>query len=146
MSVDTVPAVRISRIIRAPRQAVWDAWTKPEMMKKWSCPVPGGLKGVACDFRVGGAFELRMEVEEGVRHTAFGVYREIDAPNRVVYTWDWREQDNAMGDTLVTVEFNEVDGGTEVVVVHEGFPVLEARDAHEEGWTACVANFEAIFA
>jgi uncharacterized protein YndB with AHSA1/START domain len=146
MSVETVPAVRIRRVIRAERQAVWDAWTKPEMMMKWSCPVPGGLKGVDCDLRVGGAFELRMEVEEGVKHTAFGVYREVDEPGRLVYTWDWREEDNAMGDTLVTVEFTEVDGGTEVVVIHEGFPVAEAREGHLEGWTACMANFEAIFA
>ena len=51
-----------------------------------------------------------------------------------------------MGETLVTVEFNEVDGGTEVVLVHEGFPATEARDGHEEGWGACMSHFEAIFA
>ncbi len=146
MSVETVPAVKMSKVVRANRQAVWDAWTKPEMMKQWSCPEPGGLKGAECDFREGGAFELRMVVGEGVKHTAFGVYREIDEPNRLVYTWDWREEENAMGETLVTVEFNEVDGGTEVVLVHEGFPAAEARDGHQEGWTACISHFEAIFA
>jgi len=145
MSVETAGAVRITRVVKADPQSVWDAWTRPEHMRKWSCPVPDGVKDIACDLRVGGAFEIRMEVEEGP-HTAFGVYREVTEPTRLVYTWDWREEDNAMGETLVTVEFRAVDGGTEVTVLHEGFPVVEARDGHEEGWAACMSNFEALFA
>jgi uncharacterized protein YndB with AHSA1/START domain len=144
MSVETAGALEIRRVVNADPQTVWDAWTQPEQMKKWSCPAPGGLKDVSCDLRVGGAFELRMEVDEGP-HTAFGVYREIDEPRRLVYTWDWREEDNAMGETLVTVEFRPVEGGTEVVVVQQGFPAREARDGHDEGWSACLDNFEALF-
>ena len=63
----------------------------------------------------------------------------------MVYTWDWEEQENAMGETVVTVEFSEVDGGTRVDLVHEGFPVEEARAGHEEGWGACMTHFAAIF-
>ena len=144
MSVKTVSAVNITRVIKADRQSVWDAWTQPEQMKQWACPAPGGLKGVTTDVRVGGAFELAMEVD-GMSHTAFGTYREVEEPSRLVYTWDWREADNAVGETVVTVEFNEVDGGTEVVLVHEGFPSTEARDAHNEGWTACLNNYEGLF-
>ena len=144
MSVETVGAVAIRRVVKADPQTVWDAWTQPEQMKAWSCPAPGGCKRVDSDLRVGGAFEIHMEVEEGP-HTAFGVYREIDPPNRIVYTWDWREEENAMGETLVTVEFRPVDGGTEVSVLHEGFPAAEARDGHEEGWAACMSHFEALF-
>jgi hypothetical protein len=50
-----------------------------------------------------------------------------------------------MGETLVTVDFSEVEGGTEVSVLHQGFPVAEARDGHDEGWSACLTNFEALF-
>lgn len=145
MSVETVSALRMTRTIRASRQAVWDAWTKPEQMKQWSCPMPGGLQGASVDLRVGGAFELRMAVD-GEKHTAFGTYREIDEPNRLVYTWDWREDSHAMGDTIVTVEFREVAGGTEVVLVHEGFPAVEAKASHEEGWGPCLMHLEAMFA
>jgi uncharacterized protein YndB with AHSA1/START domain len=134
----------MTRVIHAERQAVWDAWTKPEHMKKWSCPEPGGAKRIETDLRVGGAFRIEMVVG-GDAHTAFGTYREIDAPRRLVYTWDWKEESHQMGETLVTVEFNEVDGGTEVVLVHEGFPAAEAKTAHEEGWGACLAHFEATF-
>jgi uncharacterized protein YndB with AHSA1/START domain len=145
MNTETVTALRLSRVIRADRQAVWNAWTRPEEMKKWSCPAPGGVQSITADFRVGGSFDLVMEVD-GVRHHAFGTYREIDAPHRLVYTWDWKEEENAMGETVVTVEFREVEGGTEVVLVHDGFPVAEARDGHEEGWGLCLAHFEGLFA
>lgn len=144
MSVETVGAVRVTRVIGADRQAVWEAWTRPEHMKRWSCPEPGGVKEVTSDLRVGGSFTIRMVVG-GVPHSAFGTYREIDEPRRLVYTWDWEEEDNAMGETLVTVEFKEVEGGTEVVVLHQGFPAEEARQGHEEGWNACIDNFAGLF-
>lgn len=49
-------------------------------------------------------------------------------------------------ETVVTVEFSTVDGGTEVVLVHGGFSAAEAREGHEEGWGACLAHFEGLFA
>ena len=143
MSVETMKFLKISRRIRADRQAVWDAWTRPEHVMKWSCPVPGGVREFEADFRVGGAYALAREVD-GMPHTAIGRYREIDAPHRLVYTWDWRE--GSIGETLVTVEFEERDGETEVTLTHEGFPTAEARDNHRQGWTGCVQNFEALFA
>lgn len=145
MSVETISALRITRVIRADRQAVWDAWTQPEQMKRWACPAPGGVESITTDLRVGGSFDLRMNVD-GNPHNAFGTYREVDPPSRLVYTWDWREEEAAMGETVVTVEFNVVEGGTEVVLVHDGFPAVEAKTAHEEGWGACLTHFEAIFA
>lgn len=145
MTVETLNALTLSRVIQAPKQAVWDAWTQPEHMKQWSCPAPDGVQSIETDFRVGGTFRLVMEVPEG-RFTAFGAYREIDAPNRVVYTWDWEEEAHAVGETLVTVDFEERDGGTEVTIVHTGFPNSEAKQGHEEGWGGCLANFENLFA
>ena len=145
MSVETTNALRVTRTIKADRQRVWDAWTRPEQVKKWSCPVPDGVRAYDADLRVGGTYELAMDVE-GERHTAFGQYREIDAPRRLVYTWDWREEDQRMGETVVTVEFEEGDGVTIVTLVHEGFPAEEAKKAHEQGWSACLDNFEGLFA
>ena len=84
-------------------------------------------------------------VVEGNEHNAFGTYREIDEPRRLVYTWDWREEEFRVGETVVTIDFNEVDEGTEVVLVHEGFPAAEARDGHDEGWGSCLDQLEAHF-
>ena len=144
MSVDTMNSLRITRLIQANQQTVWYAWTQPDQMRQWSCPEPGGVQDIASDFRVGGSYTIAMRVN-GNDHTAIGTYKEIDAPNRLVYTWDWKEEDNRMGETLVTVEFEARGNATEVVLLHTGFPAVEAKEAHEQGWGACIAHFEALF-
>ncbi len=125
MSVDTMNSLRLTRLIQANQQQVWNAWTQPELMRQWSCPAPGGVQDVESDFRVGGAFTIRMRVE-GTDYTAIGTYKEIDAPNRLVYTWDWKEEDHRVGETLVTVEFEARGDATEVVLLHAGFAAVEA--------------------
>lgn len=145
MTTTTHTSLKMEREIAAPPQEVWDAWTQPEKMRLWSCPAPGGAQKIESDFRVGGSFTIYMSVE-GESHTAFGTYKEIDAPKRLVYTWDWREESHAMGATTVTVEFEPTDAGTRVSLLHEGFPAEEAKQGHEEGWGACLAHFEGLFA
>ena len=145
MSVDTINSLRITRLIQANQQDVWNAWTQPEQMRQWSCPAPSGVQNVESDFRVGGAFTIAMRVED-TDYTAIGTYKEIDAPNRLVYTWDWKEEENRIGETLVTVEFEARGDETEVVLLHSGFPAVEAKESHEQGWGACIAHFEALFA
>ena len=113
-------------------------------MKHWCCPDPNGEVSVESDFRVGGGYRIVMTVE-GAQHIAYGTYREIDAPNRVVYTWDWDDPDMSMGETLVTVDFRANGEATDVTLVHAGFPALEAKEQHQQGWDACVARFEAMF-
>jgi uncharacterized protein YndB with AHSA1/START domain len=143
MSVDTASGLSLTRIVAASPEAVFEAWTRPDVMKEWACPDPTADVEVDIDLRVGGAYSIRMGFEGGA-HTAVGVYREIDPPRRLVYTWDWKDGDHRMGvDTVVTVEFVAVDGGTEVRLTHEGFPALEAKTGHEEGWTACLDRLAA---
>ena len=128
-------ALRLIRTVAASPEAVFEAWTAKEHLERWSCPNPDAPLEVEVDLRVGGNYSIRMDVDGGP-HTAFGTYREVDPPNRLVYTWDWKEEPLAMGiETLVTVEFAAVDGGTEIRLTHEGFPAPEAKDGHELGWT-----------
>ena len=97
------------------------------------------------DLTIGGSYLLKMENDEGLNHTAFGVYREVDPPHRLVYTWEWEEEEHKVGETLVTVEFREHAQGTEVILIHEAFPAEEATQAHLEGWTSCLDKFERRF-
>ena len=85
-----------------------------------------------------------MEDEEGVIHTALGVYREVDAPNRLVYTWDW-EGEHSVGETLVSVDFLPEGGSTLVIVTHEEFPAAEAAEGHRQGWIACLGLLAGLF-
>jgi uncharacterized protein YndB with AHSA1/START domain len=145
MNIDTKTALRLTRIIHADRARVFKAWTTPEDMKKWSAPEGSELADCSVDLRVGGSYRLHMRTDEGATHTAIGVYREIDRPSRLVYTWDWEEEEMHMGDTLVTVEFNDLGHSTEVVITHEKFPAEQAREGHDIGWKSCLNRLEAMF-
>ena len=65
-----------------------------------------------------------------------GTYREVRPPEKLVYTWRW-EAEPEYGETLVTVEFHDRGGSTEIVLTHELFPTEKARGEHERGWSGC---------
>ncbi len=143
MSTNTGTSLRISRVIKASRERVFAAWTEPHHLKQWSCPEGFRVADVQVDLSVGGRYTIRMENPDGQAHTAIGVYREIEPPQRLSYTWDWKEE--SIGETLVTVEFNELGESTEVVLTHEMFPNVEAKVSHEEGWNSCLNRLERLF-
>lgn len=144
MTVQAAQALRLTKTISASPEDVFQAWTRPEHMRNWCCPDPTADVDVHVDLRVGGAYSIRMGFDEGA-HTAVGVYKEIDPPNRLVYTWDWKDGDHHMGvETIVTVAFTEVDGGTQVTLTHEGFPAVEPKVGHEEGWTVCLERLASL--
>jgi uncharacterized protein YndB with AHSA1/START domain len=142
MSTETSTSLRISRVIKADRERVFRAWTEPAQMKQWSCPEGMNVAEAEVDLTVGGRYLIRMESPEGKVHTAVGVYREIEAPSRLAYTWDWKEE--SIGETLVTVEFNDLGESTEVVLCHELFPNGEAKVGHEDGWLSCLNRLEGL--
>jgi uncharacterized protein YndB with AHSA1/START domain len=147
MSTSTAHSLRLTRVIAASPQVVFEAWTRPEHLKNWSCPEGATLEDVEVDLREGGAYTLRMRNAEGQVHTARGEYRVIDPPRRLVYTWDWLEEENRMGETVVTVELEEAaDGRTQVVLTHEGFPAEEAKVGHGQGWASCLDRLERLYA
>lgn len=146
MSTSTDTTLRLTRTIKASPARVFEAWTTPEQMRQWSCPEGLELADVQIDLQVGGPFLLDMQDPDGGHHTAFGEYREIDPPHRLVYTWDWKQEEHRMGETLITVEFNSAGEHTEVVMTHEKMPSIEMRDSHNEGWTSCLNRLERLFA
>jgi uncharacterized protein YndB with AHSA1/START domain len=133
----TMNALRVSQVIRADRETLFRAWTDPaELVHWWRMEENGwSFAGASIDLRVGGRFRLGMTNPEGKTHVAVGEYREIDRPNRLSFTWDWDDPDSALGETLVTVEFNDAGAGaTEVVLTHERFADPNRVSRHEQGW------------
>jgi uncharacterized protein YndB with AHSA1/START domain len=133
------PVVEVRRLIRAPRQRVFDAWTKEEELRRWHAPGPAVVDHVEVDLRVGGQYLIQMRGPEGQPYHATGIYREIDPPKRLVYSWTWTHEPL---DSTVTVEFLEVPTGTEVVIRHAGLPTPKDRSGHEAGWVACFDKLE----
>lgn len=136
--------VEVRRVVRASREAVWSAFTEPGRMTRWMCPEGATLEGVTAEVRPGGTYRLPMRGSEGERWTARGAYRAVEPPARLVFTWDWEEEESAVGETVVTVRLEEVEDGTEVVIVHRGFPAAEAADGHRAGWESTLGRLEAM--
>lgn len=139
--------IRMSRRYQAPRERVFDAWVNPEVLKQWWAAAPTMDTPIAeVDARVGGHYRLAMrDTTNGETHTLVGEYREIRRPERLVYTWTWETNAEAMHgseETLVEVDFVEDGDGTEVVVTHSGFAGPEIRDLHVQGWEGVLATLE----
>ncbi len=144
MSVADVTVLRIERTFDAPAEDVFDAWTNPEVLRRWWNPYPDGRVPVAeVDARVGGAYRIGMESPDGTARTVQGEYREVSRPERLVYTWAWVEEDGSTGHvSTVTVSFRDEGGRTRLVLEHSDLPTAESRERHGAGWNACLANLE----
>jgi uncharacterized protein YndB with AHSA1/START domain len=138
-----IPSLQVRRIIRAPRQRVFDAWTKAEELKAWHAPGPLVVSLVQIDLRPGGAYRIHMRAPDGTEHRVSGVYREVDPPKKVIYTWGW-DGDHPVKDSVVTLEFNDLGNATEVVLTHAIAHDGE-RASHEKGWTSIMDKLEATY-
>ena len=143
----------ISKTINAPRERVFAAWTQPELLHQWwgahgSFPAPIA----EVDLRGGGQYRLGVPAPgKDAPYVCYGVYREVDPPEKLVFTWTWEktpgdDSDFVPAETLVTVEFIDKSGATEVVLTHEQFPDEHMRDEHEGGWVGCLDGLERLFA
>ena len=138
MYATTTNSLQVSQTIRADADRLFRAWTDPEELVHWWRMDADGwaFAGAMIDLRVGGKYRLGMTSPEGKTHVAVGEYREIDRPKRLAFTWDWETPAERVGETLVTVEFNDAgDDMTEVVLTHERFSDATRAASHEQGWT-----------
>ncbi len=132
----------VARVFDAPRRLVFRAWTDPELAAHWWGPK--GFTSVSCemDVRPGGKWRRSMRSPDGSLRCARGVYREIVAPERLVFTYAWEDADGRPGhETLVSVVFVEHGGRTELTLRQAVFETVTARDAHRGGWTSCLERF-----
>jgi len=129
--------LRLRRTFQASRERVFRAWTTPEEMKQWKAPGAMITPVAEVDLRPGGTYRIHMQAPDGTLHRLVGVYRVVEPPSRLVYTWRWEDDRDNPHEMLVTVEFLDRGTATEVVLTHDLFPTEEARNRHEAGWSAC---------
>jgi uncharacterized protein YndB with AHSA1/START domain len=140
VTVVDLSTLRLERTYEATPEEVFDAWTNPEVLRRWWATEPGlATPAAEVDLRVGGGYRLSMEGADGALHTVRGSYREVSRPERLVYTWAWEEEDGSTGhESTVTVSFIGAGGSTTLVVEHTDLPSAESRDRHGEGWAGCL--------
>ena len=115
----------VTRTFNAPARIVFEAWTKPELFRRWWVPKSIGMSLLSCemDVRVGGGY--RLEFAHGDSKMAFfGTYKEVTPHSRLVWT-----NDESDGGAVSTVTFEERGGKTQLVY-HELYPSKEALDAN----------------
>jgi uncharacterized protein YndB with AHSA1/START domain len=131
----------IERTFQAPAQAVFDAWTSEEVMRRWFHGEHAWETPAAhVDLRLGGA--VRVVMRDPVKNAEYGGgghYTEIDPPNRLVFTWTWDGDDR---ETLIELDFEEAEGVTMVRLTHSSLRDQESVLSHKGGWSACLDNLE----
>ena len=140
---DTV-ALRLERAFAAPPEAVFDAWTSPEVLRRWWAAGPDWTTPEAeVDLRAGGRYRLSMgNPKTGDVHTITGQHTEVDRPRRLAYTWQWEGDmaDSESAGSLVEVDFVADGDGTTVRLAHTGIRTEDSRARHAHGWSACLDN------
>jgi uncharacterized protein YndB with AHSA1/START domain len=142
----------ISRLVRAPRAALWRAWTEPELLKQWWCPKPWTTEVRAMELRPGGNFHTVMQGPDGGTSDNPGCFLDIVPQARIVFTsmllGGWRPGTPRLGFTAIITLADKGAGTCYVATVMH--PDQKTRDQHEamgffEGWGSCIDQLE-VFA
>jgi uncharacterized protein YndB with AHSA1/START domain len=122
-------AIRFTRIFECPREVLFEAWTQPEHVRHWWGCAGSTLTVCEIDLREGGEWRFVLRMADGSEHPFKGVYREINAPERLVYTECYDVAAIGSPQWLTTVTFEDHEGMTKLTsnILH---PSMEARDGH----------------
>jgi len=138
--------LEIKRLIKAPRERVYAAWTDPAQLKRWFGPENVQTRDLIADACVGGKFRWDLINSEGKKMTCCGEYRELQPDKKIVFTWQWEDDEDWENHvSIVTVELDDADGGTELRLTHEQLPNEESRGGHTRGWNSALDKLEKFF-
>ena len=132
----------VSRLIDAPRALVFKAWTQQEHAARWWGPRGFTVESCRLDATQGGTYRVAMRSPDGTVRTKRGVYQEVVAPERLVFTYAWEDADGNPGHTMhITVTFEARGEQTLLTLRQTGFEDIPERDGHRSGWTSCFERF-----
>jgi uncharacterized protein YndB with AHSA1/START domain len=133
--------VRIERTFAAGAEAVFDAWTNPEVLRRWFHCAPDWETPVAeVDLRVGGQVRIVMRQPDGSEAGARGEYTVIDRPRRLVMAWTF--DDDPSNEQLIELSFSESEGSTTVRLVNSRISSDDRRRGQDWGWRGCLDELE----
>lgn len=138
--------LRLERLIAGAPEEVFDAWVDPEILVNWWGPEGVTIPEYTLDVRVGGAWSTTMMSPDGDRNICSGVYKAIDRPSRLVFTWAWTQDDGSRGhETEVEITFEAEGDATRIKLLQQAFATAEQAAMHEGGWTSSFDCLERIF-
>jgi len=129
--------LRLERFIPSSPDDLFALWIEPQYIAQWWAP--DGYQAVVhdLDVRTGGCWRIVLQGAAGRERAMGGVYRIVEPPRRLAFSWAWEEAPGRPGNvTEVTASFEPVPGGTRLVLVHQNFDSKDACDRHSAGWSA----------
>jgi uncharacterized protein YndB with AHSA1/START domain len=157
LTAEKQKTISIERTFNLPVNTIWKAWTEAENFKKWGSPEGYTSPNSSIDFRPGGKYLNSMKAPDGKEVWSTGTYKEIVPLKKIVYTDSFGDSkgnivpasyykmpgDWAM-EAIVTVEFEEVNGKTNMALTHTGLPA-EMGDECMKGWQSMFDKLESNF-
>lgn len=140
------PADRVlslSHVFEVSRPLMWRLWTEGEHLRHWYVPRSMTIELRVLDVRPGGPYHLVLTDPDGIERHLRGEYREVEAPDRLVFGHRW---DGEL-ETLATVLFTDEGDGLTRVTLHQGvFGSRDQRDDHVRGWNSTLDHLAAYAA
>ncbi len=142
-------SLSLTRVINAPPERVFKAWTDPAFLNQWFGPKGVDTSDAVVDLRVGGNYRLTMREPNGAVITHGGEYREIKPPEKLVFTWvlDGQSCSGSEGqyaETVVTLHFEDLGSSTRLTLTHEFLPSQTSKENHYMGWEGSLECLEEV--
>lgn len=140
------PDLVVMRQMNAPRRVVFEAWTVPRHLMQWLGPLDFTVPFCELDCRPNGSYQVCIRSSEGADYWMRGVYREFLEPERLVFTLASEPPNAPDRETLVTVDFAECEGKTEITLRQGGFASGDAANSPLPAWDEsldCLAAYAA---
>jgi uncharacterized protein YndB with AHSA1/START domain len=137
--------LRVVRRVRAGREDAFDAWVNPERLRAWFGPVGTTVVAVDGELRVGEQYRLHVRHEDGSVDELIWSFREIVAPERLVFGWAVGSGPSAhSSESVVTIIFRDGGSFTEIELEHTGVQADRQRQMFAAGWSDCFAGLEKL--
>ncbi|HET7545500.1 MAG TPA: SRPBCC domain-containing protein [Polyangiaceae bacterium] len=136
----------VRRHLAATPERVFAAFASAELVGQWLTPAPEvRLSVLELDFRVGGRYRFAYDTPDGERMLVGGIYHQIEAPTRLVFSWLIEPPDVHAGiESRVTVSIAASASGSELIVLHERFERADANARHAAGWAGALEQLQQL--
>lgn len=137
--------LEVSRLIRADRARVFEAWTTPALIVRW-----WGAGGVVCtdaevDLRVGGSYRIANLSPDGQTMWVTGTFTDVSPPESLTYSWAMEPLTSETIPSVVRVRFDEIGSGTMVTINHTRIRTDDERELNTIGWNGCLDGLGSLF-
>jgi uncharacterized protein YndB with AHSA1/START domain len=138
--------LHVEKVLHAPTERVFAACVDPEQLAKWWGPTGFTVPRAELSVRPGGAYRITMKPPEGEPFHIAGVFRDIEPPRRLVYTFEYEEPDPDDQVTVVTLSFVGDGDATRLALEQSPFSTKDRLDLHETGWTQTLDRLDRFLA